>query len=128
MSRVAGVAVGLLLFATPFLRYGVFGGHEHGVAPHSDHAARYGGLVVMVGDHHLEVVEHSAAVDVYISDARRVPLRPATGTVAFDARPAVSMAWQSDRLHATAPSFAEATYDVVLEGGVHIGVTVPSTR
>jgi hypothetical protein len=50
------VAAGCVLFALPFLSMGVGSTHHDGAAPHMDHTPKYGGLLLMVDDHHLEIV------------------------------------------------------------------------
>ena len=58
-----------------------------GAAPHVDHAPRHGGVVMMSGDVHLElVVGPSGSVFLYPSDATRTPIPPAEaqGTIRID--------------------------------------------
>lgn len=51
---------------------------DEATVPHADHNARHGGVVLMHGDVHYEVVLHpSGRYQVYFSDAQRAPL-PAT--------------------------------------------------
>ncbi len=96
-SYAAAVAFGLGLFAMPFLRYGLGGGHSHAAGPHSDHGARHGGHLVMLHDYHLELVEHRDSIELYLSDAFRRPLRPDSCAVAFDGLPATACEWRSHR-------------------------------
>jgi uncharacterized membrane protein YphA (DoxX/SURF4 family) len=58
-----------------------------GAAPHIDHAPRHGGVVMMSGDVHIElVVGPSGSVFLYPSDATRTPIPPAEaqGTIRID--------------------------------------------
>jgi uncharacterized membrane protein YphA (DoxX/SURF4 family) len=58
-----------------------------GNAPHADHAPRHGGVVMMSGDVHIEmVVGPSGSVFLYPSDATRTPISPteAQGTIRID--------------------------------------------
>lgn len=97
LPYVAATVVGLGLFAMPFFRYGLGGGHSHAAVPHSDHGARHGGHLVMLQDYHLELVEHADSVELYLSDAFRRPLRPASCAVAFDGSPPIACEWRSHR-------------------------------
>jgi len=97
LPYVAATIVGLGLFAMPFLQYGLGGGHSHAAGPHSDHGARHGGHLVMLHDYHLELVEHRDSVELYLSDAFRRPLRPASCTVAFDGGSPTACEWRSHR-------------------------------
>ena len=113
------VGAGLALGALPFLRYAHLG---HDAVPHANHAARHGGELVMVGDHHLEVVRQRGRVEVYASDAIRQPLRPRRGEITFegDAAP-VELVWEGHRL--TGPDRANArAYRllVVLDDGTRL--------
>jgi hypothetical protein len=61
--------------------------HPHGDAtaqPHQDHNARYGGVLTMEGDSHVEiVVAKDGAIDLYVSDAIRkpIPVKDISGTI-----------------------------------------------
>jgi hypothetical protein len=49
--------------------------------PHQDHRPRHGGLVLMNGDTHFEVLfDASGRSSVYFSDAIRTPMDPATAS------------------------------------------------
>lgn len=49
--------------------------------PHLDHNPRHGGLVLMNGDTHFEVVfERTGRASVYFSDAIRTPMDPSTAS------------------------------------------------
>jgi hypothetical protein len=52
---------------------------DHGDAGHGDHAAKFGGRVLMYGDLHFEVVARPAGgVELHLSDAMRTPLPAVT--------------------------------------------------
>jgi hypothetical protein len=60
---------------------------QSSAAPHSDHAPRHGGVVTMEGDLHVEiVVDANGSVELYLSDAVRMPIPPgeATGTITVE--------------------------------------------
>lgn len=123
MSRLGAVALGLVLFALPFARYG-FGGHEH--APHSDHAPRHGGQLLMVGDYHLERVVNGDVVEIFLSDAMRRPVRPASGRVLLDDGSELPLAWRSHRLVGSRPGPASgARYELTVAGGPVLSVRLP---
>lgn len=75
---IAAAALGVALGAVPFLRYLHLG---HGVAAHVDHAPRHGGVLRMIGDHHLELVRREGRVELHASDGRRQPVRITRGWV-----------------------------------------------
>jgi uncharacterized membrane protein YphA (DoxX/SURF4 family) len=55
--------------------------------PHGDHTPRYGGVVTMVGDNHVEiVVRREGTVLLYVSDAvrRAIPAREVKGTIRIE--------------------------------------------
>ena len=78
--RAASIAIGLALFAVPFLRYAHPG---DAIAPHTDHRPRNGGALQMVGDYHLEVRRRMGQVEVFVSDAVRAPVRARSGWIRF---------------------------------------------
>lgn len=78
LGRGLGIALGVLLSATVFLRWRWAAPHA---APHMDHAPRHGGILGMVGDHHLEIVRAPARVECHPSDAVRRPLQAVGGQV-----------------------------------------------
>jgi hypothetical protein len=65
---------------------------DHGAAvegAHQDHNARYGGLVTMEGENHVEVVVGAdGAIDLYVSDAVRKPISPkdVSGTITIESK------------------------------------------
>jgi hypothetical protein len=119
------IAAGLVLFALPFLSVGG-GGHHDASGAHMDHASRYGGLLLMVGDHHLEVVDNESDVAVYVSDAMRTPVKPAAGRLRMEGMPAIDLAWKSDRLVARGvPASSGIDYEITLADGTLLEVTAP---
>jgi hypothetical protein len=124
-----GVAViaGAVLFTLPFQLY-LHGDTHHGAGadPHSDHDARHGGTVVMIDDHHLEIVASAGQVEVYVSDALRRPLRPSDGKVTFDNGTSATLAWRSYRLVGAAPAgFRSGEYEVALADGTVLAIEMP---
>lgn len=97
-SWITSVALGLVLFAVPFLRYTHVG---DATAAHVDHRPRNGGVLRMVGDYHLEVRRRLGRVEVFASDAVRAPLRARAGWVTFGQTHREPLTAAADRL--TAP-------------------------
>jgi len=63
------------------------GGAPLGAKPHADHLPRHGGVVMMSGELHVEmVVSPSGGVFLYLSDATRTPIAPgeASGTIRIE--------------------------------------------
>jgi hypothetical protein len=111
-------AVGLALGSLPFLRYVHLG---EPVAAHADHAPRRGGQLHMVGDHHLELVRRSGRARVFASDARRRPLQPTLGWIAFDDMARMPLSWDGQGMGA--PDLPEArslTVDLELADGTQL--------
>ncbi len=120
--RWAGAtALGLYLFALPFLRYS---GAGHGGEAHMNHESRHGGQLGMVGDHHIEVRAADGVFEAFVSNARRVPLVPRSGRVVFDSQPPIPMYWESYRLVARGvqPS-RDAEVHIVLDDGTELVTT-----
>ena len=100
--RVAcALIVGAYLGAAPFLRYAHLGAE---LVPHGDHAARHGGELVMVGDHHLELVRRGDAIEAFVSDAVRRPVRPLRAEASFDGGDPIPLHWVDRRLRTEARS------------------------
>ncbi|HYB99755.1 MAG TPA: hypothetical protein VEC57_11555 [Candidatus Limnocylindrales bacterium] len=94
---LAAVAFGGYLAVTPFLRYSSYG---HSSIPHGNHAARHGGQLAMIGDHHVELRRADGRVEAFVSDAWRRPVRPRSGRVRFDGGRRAPMQWDSYRMTA----------------------------
>jgi len=126
LCYMVAAAVGFILFAMPFLLYGLGGGHTHGDGPHSDHGARHGGQVLMVSDYHLELVEHPDSVELYLSDAFRRPLRPASCSVEFDGRRTAICEWRSHRSVVSRPIDTQSgLYQLRVDGGPLLTLKFP---
>jgi hypothetical protein len=117
---LASVAAGLLLGSFPFLRYAHLGPP---VAAHANHAPRHGGQLGMAGDFHIELRRHRGAVETFVSDAWRRPVRPREGWVVFDGGTLTPLAWEDDRL--VGPDTADAREVqavVVLTDGTRLSI------
>jgi hypothetical protein len=113
VTRLAAVATGLALATLPFLMF--LGDDAHDATPHADHAPRHGGRLVMVGDHHLELVERDTLLEVYVSDAVRRPLRPSAARL-VDANGAErALGWADSHVVVTPP--LEGRLELTLDGG-----------
>ncbi len=108
---LAALAVGGFLFASPFLRYS---GAGHAGESHMNHEARHGGQLGMIGDHHIEAVLRDRTLEAFVSDAKRVPIEPRSGSIKVDGREQ-SLRWVGYRLLA---------HSVVVEGDVEIRVVL----
>jgi len=119
---LGAIALGCFLAAVPFLRYRVGSPHP---TRHSDHGARHGGVLGMVGDLHLEVVRRGGHVEVYLSDAYRRPLEAARGKIAFDDGRTAPLVWEGTRLvGADDVASTELTCTVLLEDGRSLEMSV----
>jgi hypothetical protein len=128
VRKVGFVAAGVVLCALPFLSLGAgVDPHTHGQSePHMDHDPRHGGLVLMVGDHHLEVVDHGDAIEVYTTDARRRPLEPAKGRIVLDETQPLDLSWEHSRLVVRdVPPSKFVDCHVTLADGTVLEITVP---
>jgi hypothetical protein len=117
----AALAGGALLAALPFARYASLGG---AVAPHADHAARYGGQLGMVGDHHIELRRQRGQVEVFVSDAQRRPLQPRSVWVIFDGAAPLALNW--DGHHHAGPAVGDsrvAEAVVILADGTRLALS-----
>lgn len=128
MRTTTAVLAGAVLFTLPFQLYLHGGSHHDGRAePHADHGARHGGTLVMVDDHHLEIVTADGRLEVYVTDALRRPVQPSGGSARFDDGTGTTFAWQSYRLVAAAPrGFVWADYEIRLADGVVLTIRVPA--
>lgn len=119
--RLVAIAVGVFLFAVPFLRYSPYG---HAGEAHMDHEARYGGQLGMVGDHHIEVRRSGGRVEAYVSDARRHPVKPRRGWLSFGGAELVPLSWERYRLVADdVPRVDDIEVIVLLAGGTRLATT-----
>jgi hypothetical protein len=125
-SRAAALGCGLLLFALPFFQSGLGDRGLHGHA-HMDHSPHHGGRLLMLGDHHLEIVERDNALELFVSDAERRPITPESATIAFDSAPARPFEWSSYRMAvAKPPAYAWADYRIVLAGTAPLTIRLPA--
>ncbi|HZO16204.1 MAG TPA: hypothetical protein VFB62_23180 [Polyangiaceae bacterium] len=120
MRWIVATVAGLVLATLPFWRfYAPFAG----ASAHMDHAPRHGGQLAMVGDHHIELVRHRGSVQVFVSDARRRPIRPREGRIVFDQVKSVPLAWRDHRLIAQdQPDAREIETAVVLHDGTSLTI------
>ena len=127
LTRTGAFAAGAMLFLLPFLQSGLGDVHGGGGSPHMDHTAHHGGALLMLGDHHLEVVEGPHTVELYVSDAERRPLQPIAATVVFDGGAPQTAEWSSDRLVAHKPAGYEwADYRVDLPNAPTLAIRLPA--
>ena len=127
MTRIGALVAGAILFALPFVQSGLGDGHADGGASHMDHAAHHGGSLLMLGNHHLEVVEGMQTLELYVSDAGRRPLRPDAATVVFDSGEQQSLEWSGYRLVARKPAHYEwADYRITLPDGPPLSIRLPA--
>jgi hypothetical protein len=128
MRTTTAVLAGAVLFTLPFQLYLHGGSHHDGrAAPHADHDARHGGTLVMVDDHHLEIVTADGRIAVYVTDALRRPVQPSGGSALFNDGTSTTFAWQAYRLVAEAPrGFVWADYEIRLENSVVLAIRVPA--
>ena len=120
---LAAFAAGSVLFALPFLQSGLGETHSHGPGPHMDHAPRHGGALVMIGDHHLEVVETARTIELYLSDAVRRPVTPIRARIGFDGGAAHDGEWAGYRHVADKPlSYGFADCEITTKDGVPLRI------
>jgi len=128
VKTATAVIAGAVLFTLPFQLY-LHGGAHPGdrAGAHADHGARHGGTLVMVEDHHLEIVARNGHVEVYVTDAMRRPVKPSGGSVVFDDGRTGTLVWRSYRLVVDAPpAFAWGDYEVKLNDGTSLAIRVPA--
>ena len=125
MTRTGAIAAGLALFALPFFQSGF--GDGHAGAAHMDHVPHHGGSLVMLGDHHLELVRSAGQVELYVSDSERRPLVPRAASVAFDGGERRMLAWSGYRSVAHAPErFEWADYRIDVGSGPPLAIRLPN--
>lgn len=123
MTRPGALVAGALLFALPLLQSGLGQTHRDGNTPHMDHTPRHGGVLLMIGQVHLEIVERARTIDVYPSDSMRRPLRPASGSVRFDDHAARALEWSGYRLTAPMPPrYGAAEYNIAFHDGPPLSI------
>jgi hypothetical protein len=114
-------AAGLFLATLPFWRYLPLGGV---LGAHMDHEPRHGGQLGMTGDHHIEVVRRRGQVEVFVSDALRLPIAPASGVVIFDRGTPAPLTWENHRLIAPdRPAASEIEVRVRLHDGKQLALS-----
>ena len=125
LAVVAGVVVGGLSFwhyaAPP-------GSPVHGdqgsPTSHVDHEPWYGGQLGMVGDDHIELVRTERGTEVYVSDAWRRPVKPASAWVVVDGGPHIDLQPDEDAaVSETQLKGREATVTAVLKDGRRLEVS-----
>jgi hypothetical protein len=125
-SLPAAIACGLVLAGLPFFQSGL-GDRGHAGAFHMDHSPHHGGQLLMLGNHHLEIVEKDAVLELFVSDAERRPIRPESATIAFDTDPARSFAWSSYRMTVARPaSYDWADYRIEIASGPPLAIRLPA--
>jgi hypothetical protein len=123
LLTAGAVALGLLLGLSPFARYRWGAPHAAG---HTDHAPRHGGLLGMIGDHHLEVVRRAGRITLHPSDAHRVPLTVRGGRVrSGDGRVELLRATGRARLEGVDPGAGLIACQVELADGTVLSMDVP---
>ncbi len=120
LAWAGAVALGGLLFATPFLRYSPL--LNRGEA-HANHEARHGGQLGMVGDHHVEVRRRGGRIDVFVSDALRAPLRAERLAVSFDGADPVVLPWVGHRFSGPDQPARDVEVRVTVAGGAELATT-----
>ena len=120
------IIVGAILATLPFWRYVHLGG---AAAPHADHAARHGGQLGMVGDHHIEVRRHLRRVETFVSDAWRRSVHPREGWVVFEGATATPLRWENHRLVGSdQPDARVVEVIVVLSDGTRLAISFDFSR
>lgn len=126
MKSLAGATLaGLALAGLPFFQSGLGETGSHG-AFHMDHQPHHGGRLLMLGNHHLEILEKDGRLELFVSDAERRPLTPDAATIAFDAAAPVPLTWTGYRMTAAFPTgYESAEYRVALAGEPPISIRLP---
>lgn len=120
--RIAlAVVAGLIVASLSFWHYAAPPGSS---APHGDHEPWYGGQLGMVGDHHIELVRGERDTEVYVSDASRRPVRPASASVVVDGGSPIDLRPEGDAVVADTPlQGREATVTAVLSDGRRLEIS-----
>jgi hypothetical protein len=115
-TRIAlAVVAGVVVASLSFWHYAAAPGSP---APHGDHEPWYGGQLGMVGDHHIELVRGERDTQVYVSDAWRRPVRPASASVVVDGGSPIDLHPEGDAVVADTPlKGGKATVTAVLSDG-----------
>jgi len=116
----SGIALGLLLSVTPFLRYRWTAPHS---SSHMDHAPRHGGVLGMVGDRHLEIARSAEGIVCHPSDAHRVPLDLVRGHVECGGSVVTGLPRRARLVAPDRCGAGEITCEVVLAGGGSLTMT-----
>lgn len=128
MNRAAAIALGVLLFSLPFLQSGLWSDHAHEGSDHMDHSPHHGGSLLMLGDHHIEVVDEGKQLELYLSDSERRPIQPRLAFVRFDDGGALSMEWSAYRLVIPRPdNYQWADYRIVVDDGPPLTIRLPAS-
>jgi hypothetical protein len=122
LRRLGGIALGALLATMPAWPYFSWGAAH---SAHADHTPHHGGYLAMVGDHHLEVVQRRGELQVFVSDARRRPLRPSEGWLIIGpTRLKRPLRWHNHRLiGAMTERGQDVEVVVTLEDGTHLAMS-----
>lgn len=119
------VAAGLALGALPFLRYVHVG---HSALPHTDHAPRHGGTLLMVSDYHIELLRRGGRIEVFVSDATRRPVAVSAGWASFGGGEAVPLSADNQRWVAPdAPMRPAVEITVLLPDGARLAAVFDDT-
>ena len=132
MNRMFAFGAGAVLFALPFLQSGVGDMHDHeqqgrDSGAHMDHAPRHGGRLLMLGNHHLEIVEDTGRLRLYVSDSARQPLHSLQASVAFDGAAPQTLKPSGYALTAPRPAgYRYADYRIALAGAADLTIRLPA--
>jgi hypothetical protein len=122
----AALACGLVLVGLPFFQSGL-GNRGHAGALHMDHSPHHGGQLLMLGNHHLEIVQKDEVLELFVSDAERRPIRPESATIAFDRERERPFTWSSYRMTVSRPAAWEwADYRIDLVSGPPLTIRLPA--
>ena len=126
MRYLGAVLLGMVLFTFPFVRYGFGGDHAHAAGPHMDHGPRHGGHLVMLRNAHVELIDNRDHVEVYLSDAKRRPVRPTSCEAAFDGAAPQPCEWRRYRSVVAKPKSAlVGRYAITTNDGSRLELKYP---